>query len=187
MLWVKVLCVSVLCYPFACAVTDLSKCSVDSFGHLQGCNTPQNLAYSMFSTAAVGANHICAIRLPLRDVLCWPEENQAARHPSFIRDATALSLGMDHSCAVWGVKKTLTCWGEGVVEQAVVNVTQGVRMLAVGDPTSKHTCFLRESNNDISCIGDNNNGQLGLGDGTEKSWGFGFSVANVRADFIRRD
>ena len=154
------------------------KCRVDTFGELYNCDTPSHLAYSTFSSVSVGLSHTCAIRLPQRDVNCWPESHPAAKHtPNFIRDATALSLGELHSCAVWGPKKTLTCWGKDVVEQDIVNVTTGVRMLAVGSPDSRHTCFLREGNSDIACIGDNRHGQLGLGE-------FGETVENVAADFI---
>jgi hypothetical protein len=176
--WVFFLCCLISCTSMQLRTT----CSVDRFGQLlQECNVPAHLKFKTFLTAAVGGVHSCAIRLPLRDVYCWPEYTQAARHtPSFIRNATALSLGALHSCAVWGENKVLTCWGRDVVEQEVVNVTEGVRMLAVGSPTSRHTCFLRESIDHISCIGDNTYGQIGLG-------AFGDPVMNVFADFIRRD
>ena len=153
-------------------------CRVDTFGTLQSCNTPSQMEYSAFSSVAQGADHTCAIRLPLRDVHCWPESHPAARHtPTFIRNATTLSLGKQHSCALWGVKKILTCWGKDVVHKNVVNVTEGVHMLAVGSPTSRHTCFHRMENLAISCIGDNLKGQLGLG-------AFGGTVANVAGDHV---
>ena len=131
-------------------------------------------ASNVFSILEFGAVHACAVRYPSGSVVCWnivPPLPGGLRPqieaPLFITDARALSVGVEHSCALWGVENTLNCWGvPGVIGQASeVQVSHRVRMLAVGHPTSRHVCFLYVSKMFVSCIGLNTHGQLGLGVG----------------------
>jgi hypothetical protein len=132
-----------------------------------------------------GNEHACAIRHRTGRVSCWSTVASVSEEinvPDFVVGARSVSLGMHHSCAIWGAKNTLTCWGSDTLLTAVspVNVSQGVRLLAVGHPTSRHTCFLRQSLNDVSCFGSNTFGQLGLGT-------HGADIASVPAQLIRPD
>jgi alpha-tubulin suppressor-like RCC1 family protein len=55
-------------------------------------------------------------------------------------------------------------------------------MLAKADTDARTVCFLRESNNDISCFGENSNGQLGLGaDGSDADF---VAPAAIRGDAL---
>jgi hypothetical protein len=129
----------------------------------------------LFSILEFGAVHACAVLYPSGRVLCWntvppssgPRLQTAV--PGFITAVRALSLGVEHSCALWGARDTVTCWGmPGVIGQtAVVNVSHNIRMLAVGHPTARHVCFLYVSKMFVSCVGLNTHGQLGLGVGGE--------------------
>jgi hypothetical protein len=170
-------------------------CSLSVHGELLGCvgapTTPMvESSYVpplLFSVLEVGGVHACAIQYPSGGVLCWdtsPTPNQPvqtragpADAPAFVTDARSLSLGAEHSCALWGVKNTLTCWGMDIGVLSPSNVSHNVRMLAVGHPLSRHVCFLYVSKTDVSCIGQNNHGQLGLGAAGE-------SIDNVPSEYI---
>jgi Tyrosine-protein kinase ephrin type A/B receptor-like/Regulator of chromosome condensation (RCC1) repeat len=135
--------------------------------------------------ATTGLQHACAIRHRTGRVACWSTVARVCEEinvPDFVIGATSLSLGMHHSCAIWGPKETLTCWGSDTMITSVspVNVSQGVRMLAVGHPASRHTCFLRQSTNDVSCFGSNEFGQIGLG-------AAGADIGSVTAQKVRPD
>lgn len=174
--------VPLLCVLLVVACTG---CTVDSYGILTadcGDGTPTD---SYFVTVASGKQHSCAVQHPLRNVSCWPPDHAAALYtPQFVRDVHALSSAAQYSCAVWGDKRQLTCWGTLVgrdknlsAVDMVYNITRGVRMLAASSPSAQHTCFLRESNNDVSCFGENNKRQLGFDTG-----GAPISPLIIRAD-----
>jgi hypothetical protein len=135
--------------------------------------------------ATTGREHACAIRHRTGRVVCWNTTGSVGEEtnvPDFVVKARSISLGMHHSCAIWGSKNTLTCWGSDTLITTVspVNVSHGVRMLTVGHPTSRHTCFLRASSGDVSCFGSNTFGQLGLGT-------FGVDIVSVPVQKIRPD
>ena len=128
----------------------------------------------VFSVLEFGVVHACAIRYPSGGVVCWnmvtPPQGGTrpqADAPRFITGARALSLGPEHSCALWGLDNILTCWGVpgAVGRTAEVQVSRNIRMLATGNPTSRHVCFLYVSKMFVSCIGSNTHGQLGIGVG----------------------
>ena len=134
-----------------------------------------------------GNLHVCAIRHRTGRVVCWStvagaSVSEEINVPDFVIGARSISLGMHHSCAIWGPKETLTCWGSDKMFTSVspVNVSQGARMIATGHPTSRHTCFLRQSTNDVSCFGSNEFGQIGLGT-------LGADIASVQAQKVRPD
>jgi hypothetical protein len=159
-------------------------CHLSVHGELVGCGVDGSYLDSVFSTGSTlretpvfsilefGAVHACAILYPSGRVLCWnivqPTHvgtRPQSEAPKFITDARALSLGVQHSCALWGVDNTLTCWGvPGIIgKTSEVRVSRNVRMLAVGHPKSRHVCFLYVSKMFVSCLGLNTHGQLGLG------------------------
>jgi hypothetical protein len=148
------------------------------------------VAPGLFSVLELGGVHACAIRYPSGRVLCWYHtafyRNNAlllsvntgpADAPVHITEARALSLGALHSCALWGVLNILTCWGSDIGLYSPVVVSHNVRMVAVGHPLSHHVCFLYVSMMDVSCIGMNDKGQLGLGPD-------GLAIDKVPAEYI---
>jgi len=157
-------------------------CTLSIHGELVDCNVVTN---DLFSMIAFGASHACATRYRTGRVLCWNQDNMtdtinqenttdttnhasdtikhASVAPTWIHHAHSLSLGANHSCALWGKLDTLTCWGGDIGISSPVNVSHNVRMLAVGHPRCKHVCFLLISKMSVSCVGDNSLGQLGLG------------------------
>jgi hypothetical protein len=174
----------------ACHLTDRGcACHLNSYGELVDCGDVVDAdpglssgAPSVFSKLEFGVVHACAISYPLGHVLCWNIVDTAGEHsmkthlqrpqskaPPFISGAQALSLGVEHSCALWGADGTVTCWGSpGVIgRESVVKVSRNVRMLAVGHPASRHVCFLYVSKMFVSCTGLNTQNQLGLGMGAQ--------------------
>jgi len=174
-------------------------CSLSIHGELVGCvGVPStellsDSSYrvpSLFSVLEIGGAHACAIRYLSGRVLCWntgvalPGDTGSgstntgpADAPAYITDARAISLGLQHSCALWGVENRLTCWGSDIGLSSPVDVSYNVRILAVGHPLSRHVCFLYVSMLDVSCVGRNDNGQLGLGP-------TGSSITHVPAEYI---
>jgi hypothetical protein len=172
-------------------------CHLSVHGELVGCvGGPEFLQTVSPETgffqklATTGKEHACAIRHHTGHVVCWntvaavsgASVSEEINVPEWVIDARAISLGMHHSCAIWGPKHTLTCWASDQLITTVspVNVSNGVRMLATGHPKSRHTCFLREGANDVSCFGSNSFGQLGLGTGGER-------IVSVQAQKVRPD
>jgi hypothetical protein len=173
-----------------CALSTLVQparaCALDRYGALVECG---GLApVGLYLALASGAQHHCAVTHPQRGVACWPPDAPAATsRPAWVSNVQALASGLAHSCAVWGPQKILSCWGSlrglhgtGNASAAAVNVTRGVRMLAESSRDAEHVCFLRESNNDVSCFGNNAFQQLGLGED-------GIASLVVAADALRAD
>jgi hypothetical protein len=186
---------------FLCADTAASlSCSLDLFGQLTACDVGAHeglhgaevalFPLGPFVALANGEDHVCAVRHPPpHDVACWPPTAAVARlRPTWLRGVSAVSGGAAHACAIWGPRHTLTCWGslrDGNNTETLGtarNISRGVRMLAKTDTGARTVCFLRESNNDISCFGDNNAQQLGLGlDGSDADF---VGPAAIRGDAI---
>jgi hypothetical protein len=149
-------------------------CHVDHSGKLSECglDAPND---GHFVIADAGENHFCAVRHPTLSVQCWPHSYISA--PTYLKDVHALTSGATHSCAIWGGDRQLTCWGKIASINGDVNVTKGARMLSASDMDARHVCFLRESNNDISCFGENDRQQLGF-----ETNGLSVSAKRLRAD-----
>jgi hypothetical protein len=146
--------------------------------------TNSHMVPSSFSVLEVGGDHACAIRHHSGRVICWSSTGTSASQsgdaynvPDYIIGARALSLGAQHSCALWGAENRLTCWGSNLGLSSPVDVSSNVRMLAVGHPLSNHVCFLYMSAMDVACVGQNTQGQLGLGPS-------GSFINNVPAEYI---
>jgi hypothetical protein len=175
---------SSLCGSFACHLSvhgELVDC-IGGPGFSQTLSPETGFFQKLVTT---GNAHACAIRYRTGRVACWNTTESVGEEtnvPDFVVNARSISLGMHHSCAIWGSKNTLTCWGSDPLITTVspVNVSHGVRMLAVGHPGSRHTCFMRETPGDVSCFGSNTFGQLGLGT-------FGRDIVSVPAQKIRPD
>jgi hypothetical protein len=178
------------------AMNTANCCSLSIHGEITRCVgaplvettvTNSHMVPSSFSVLEVGGVHVCAIRYPSGRVICWsstgtsvPQSGAIAgptNVPDYIIGARALSLGAQHSCALWGTENRLTCWGSNVGLSSPVDVSSNVRMLAVGHPLSNHVCFLYMSAMDVACIGQNTEGQLGLGPS-------GSFITNVPAEYI---
>ena len=87
-----------------------------------------------------------------------------------INDATTITAGYDHSCALRQTG-TITCWGANNSGQLGNGTTSSsnvpVEVLGINDATqitagSGHSCALRQTGT-ITCWGANNSGQLGNG------------------------
>jgi hypothetical protein len=154
----------------ACVCT--GACRLSIHGELIDCGvgakTGIGANMDLFSMIALGASHACATRYRTGRVFCWSNTanttiSEASVAPNYIHDAHSLSLGENHSCALWGHHNTLTCWGGDIGISSPVNVSHNVRMVGVGHPHSNHVCFLMVSKMMVSCVGSNSVGQLGLG------------------------
>ena len=88
-----------------------------------------------------------------------------------ISDATALSVGYSHSCAITG-EGTVKCWGSnsfGQLGDGGTNSTTPVTVSGINDATAlsagqMHTCAIT-SQGAVKCWGENRNGKLGNGGG----------------------
>lgn len=143
-----------------------------------------------FSSLSIGYEHSCAV-VPTGGVKCWGANNDGELGDGTKKDrptpvsvvdlqgpVTAIAVGYEHTCvllATGGVK----CWGEGsrgqigdnsagvqdrVVPTDVTGLSSGVAAISAG---AAHTCALL-STGGIKCWGDNNYGQLGTGDTTDR-------------------
>lgn len=174
------------------SLRDSFSCHLSVHGELVDCSGGPEFSQTVTAETGffqklvtTGHEHACAIRHRTGRVVCWStvaSVGEKINVPDFVVNARSISLGMNHSCAIWGSKNTLTCWGSDPLITTVspVNVSRGVRMLAAGHPGSRHTCFLRESTNDVSCFGSNKFGQLGLG-------AYGADIGSVPAQKNRPD
>ncbi|MCH2534680.1 MAG: hypothetical protein MK008_09595 [Bdellovibrionales bacterium] len=119
---------------------------------------------------------------------------------------TQISAGRDHTCALFSNNRA-KCWGWGsngelgdgnegyshkrgntsgdmeALNFINVGTTDGttprnVKMIKAG---SDHTCVILADNNQVKCFGENNYGQLGLGNTDDKVWGseLGDNLAEV--------
>jgi hypothetical protein len=177
--WAWLLAVFAACT--GCAALYAPLCQLDAYGVLSDCG--EFAPPGLFLALSHGNAHHCAVTHPLREARCWPPVAPAAeQRPSWVSQIHAMASGMRHTCAVWGSRRILSCWGgiRGVNNTAPVNVTRGVRMLAKSDPDAEHVCFQRESNNDVSCFGRNDWAQLGLGRDAVES--LVVASASLRAD-----
>lgn len=170
--WVTVF-VLVLFVISSCSV---EACRLSTYGELVDCvGAPYLPLEELFTIVSLGGSHGCGVRFGSGRVVCWDSiatnnslnythaVSAAVNSPVWVKDVRALSLGVGHSCALWGARDTLTCWGGDVGISSPVNVSHNVEMLAVGHPTSRHVCFLHMGGNDVACFGSNTFGQLGLG------------------------
>ena len=105
-----------------------------------------------------------------------------------INDATAISTGAHHTCAVHE-EGAISCWGNNFDGQlgnrnslSDADSSTPVNALGIDDAIAiaageRHTCALREAGT-ISCWGDNEYGQLGVGSGRT------YALAPVKAKSI---
>ena len=133
---------------------------------------------------AAGSSHSCAL-LQTGSISCWGNnyENQlgnsqvegtlASQMPlevTGITDATAITTGSRHSCALHR-DGTISCWGHNAYNQlgngTNVSSSSPLQVADITDATaittgSRHSCTLHEGGT-ISCWGANSSGQLGNG------------------------
>ena len=131
-----------------------------------------------------GSNHSCALHED-GTISCWGDnyggqlgneqsgENAYSSVPvsvADITDATAITAGFEHSCALHQ-DGTISCWGYNGSNQLgskqIVESSVPVGVIGITDATAittgfRHSCALRESGA-ISCWGNNYYGQLGNG------------------------
>ncbi len=143
-----------------------------------------------FSSLSIGYEHSCAV-VSTGGVKCWGDNSDGqlgdgtktdrlipASVIDLQRPVTAIAAGDRHTCvllATGGVK----CWGVGsrgqigdnsagiqdrVVPTDVTGLSSGVAAISAG---AEHTCALLSAGG-IKCWGDNNYGQLGTGDTTDR-------------------
>ena len=129
---------------------------------------------------AVGAGHNCAVQAG--SVRCWGDNTSgqlgdgttlphATPKPvGGLASATAVSLGVNHSCALLG-DGTVRCWGandsgqlgDGTLQpHAIPSEVSGLSGVAQISAGEYHTCALL-TNGTVRCWGDNASGQLGDG------------------------
>ena len=131
-----------------------------------------------------GGDHTCALR-QTGTITCWGNNGwgqlgNGQRGPGEyssvpvevlgINDATQITAGGDHTCALRQTG-TITCWGNNGDGQLGNGTTSSstvpVEVLGINDATQitasdDHTCALRQTGT-ITCWGNNGDGQLGNG------------------------
>lgn len=133
-----------------------------------------------------GTNHTCALHAG-GAISCWGNNwvgglGSGQSHDELaisavpvsvigINDATAISTGANHTCAVHQ-ERAISCWGHNFYGQlgnrkrlSDADSSTPVSVLGIDDAIAiaageRHTCALREAGT-ISCWGDNQYGQLG--------------------------
>jgi hypothetical protein len=160
---------------FVASSRSVEACRLSTYGELVDCVGAPYLPLELFTIVSLGGSHGCGVRFGSGRVVCWDSiaannslnythtASAAVNSPVWVKDVRALSLGVGHSCALWGPRDTLTCWGGDVGLSSPINVSHKVEMLAVGHPASRHVCFLRMGGPNVACFGSNTFGQLGLG------------------------
>ena len=152
--------------------------------------TPQQVAKITDATAiSAGKRHSCALHR-IGNMSCWGNNefgqlgNGQRTNDSYvplkvrgITDATAITAGLEHSCALHESGSTF-CWGNNqygrlgngtnltsMVPMEVAGITDAVAITA----GSRHSCALHQDGT-ISCWGNNEFGQLGNGQRTNDSY-----------------
>lgn len=149
----------------------------------------------VIATVAAGRFHTCALAID-GDLWCWGTNNrgqlgtgslESSRMPirvtSVPGDATALTAGMDHTCALFKTKLPY-CWGSNRARQlgqdapGVASVPQLLQLAPLSNGVAPisgipaigsgryHTCLITPERG-VQCWGRNSDGQLG--DGTQLS------------------
>ena len=151
-------------------------------------NAPTEIAGLANATVVgSGEGYSCAIvSSPSGAIRCWGSNNQgqlgnnstiaspAVVAVSGISDATALSVGRQHACAIVGSPATIRCWGDNEAGQlgdgttndalnpvSVSGLPGGSAPVAIS-AGKDHTCALL-ANGTMYCWGSNVDGQLGNG------------------------
>jgi alpha-tubulin suppressor-like RCC1 family protein len=160
---------------------------------------------------AAGGNHTCAV-IDLDDVKCWGHNAVGQLGQGHIlwqgdnagemgialattdigtgRSATAITAGIDHSCALLD-DVTVKCWGRnsfgqlgqsqlghlgdgaGEMGDALPRIDVGTQNALTAVATGvAHTCAILD-NGTVKCWGENASGQLGLGDTSDRGDGLG--------------
>jgi|GEM_PF-1596631 len=164
-----------------------------------GAHTPTTLngvTAAHVTALAAGAAHACAILTDqsVQSVRCWGAntygqlgdgtQTQSATPVavtlaggSTLTGVTALALGVDHSCAL-KTNGSVYCWGAAYLgDGSSSNSSRAVAVSGISgeSPASAisaggyHTCAILPSNGSLKCWGKNSSGQLGTGDGLNKS------------------
>ena len=160
--------------------------------------TPQRVGAERYRDVAVGSFHSCAVTME-RELFCWGgngshqlglgEDSSSRDMPQRVDIAgpvDQVSADERHSCARSG--SSVYCWGgnnggqlgtgdvllrqspptEPIPGQFVSVDTGGFRSTAGERPQFFHTCGVQEGNR-VYCWGDNDVGQLGVGDMVDRS------------------
>ncbi|MDP9036397.1 MAG: hypothetical protein M3O50_16475 [Myxococcota bacterium] len=164
-------------------------------------------ALTVWSAAAAGSTHSCALRTGGGTAWCWGQslfgqvglgqfDDSSAVTPVGINAAwkTATS-GFGHSCAT-RADGTLWCWGSNANGQVGIGSTADpqstpVQVGSVATWTgvsggNLHTCATR-SDGTLWCWGDNSNGQLGIGNTTQQTSPVQVGVATTWASVVAGD
>lgn len=145
---------------------------------------------------ALGKEHSCVLTYGLREVYCWggngwgelgdgnaPTESAAPVKVSGLSGVTQISASVRHTCALLDTGR-LKCWGDnqfgqlgnGSFTSSDIPVSV-IGPLAAGERVSsvsagyEQTCAVTEGGK-AYCWGGNENGELGLGDGSGIRWDY---------------
>jgi cysteine-rich repeat protein len=191
-------CINGTCSPATCSngVVEPPAEQCDDGNDLEGDGCDLDCSYTEILAVEAGGSHTCALIEGGR-VRCWGlnssgqlghgnlnniGDNEPASMPGDVvlgEDASALSLGANHSCA-YLTDETVRCWGEGESGQLGQGNTEDigddeapflVNSISVNTDVlsihagGSHTCALVGAGN-VRCWGANNYGQLGYGNNT---------------------
>jgi hypothetical protein len=104
-------------------------------------------------SASLGDLHTCGL-LSNRSVVCFGDNSTGQLAVPGALNATIISCGGYHCCAIMTISSGVRCWGDNSAGQSAVPVTAGSGVTAVAAGAA-HTCLWSSVNANVTCFGDN--------------------------------
>jgi alpha-tubulin suppressor-like RCC1 family protein len=143
-------------------------CALDADGvKCWGSNTSQQTTVPPLRNPrqiTAGGTHNCA--LDDDGVKCWGSNTSGQTMVPPLRRPTQISAGRTHTCA-FDDDDTVVCWGS--------NLSQQITVPADLELSGQHACMV--ANGALRCTGDNERGQLGLGNDADQAVALGTAAA----------
>lgn len=149
--------------------------TLSCWGGAQGrVNPPEGTYIALDSDGA----HSCAIATDL-SLACWGTDAFGESTPPDDMSARAVTVGLNHGCAIDNGDSSITCWGRDNLGQVTGTPTGAFSTISAGQNT---TCAV-DASGGLSCWGDDTYGQATAPSGTfaDVAVGNGFACARSGA------